>query len=65
MCQIPSRPLVMQRIKWPADGWGLAYETRSPRLEPRAGDRASVKARVTLGPRVVEKSVTIGVVQTI
>ena len=65
MCQIPSRPLVMQRIKWPADGCGLAYETRSPRLEPRAGGRARVKVRVPLGPRVVGKSVTIGVVQTI
>ena len=55
----------MQRIKWPGDGCGLAYETRSPRLEPRAGGRARVKVRVTLGPRVVGKSVTIGVVQTI
>ena len=27
MCQTPSRPLVAQHIKWPADGWGLVYET--------------------------------------
>ena len=25
-------PFVTQRIKWPADGWGLVYETTSPVL---------------------------------